>query len=128
MLYPTGHVKLDAVSSENLKVIFSADSIKFPLTGVGRYSFELGRELAKSRLCSFLYMRGYGLGPSLPDDANNPLSSDKLRWIKGLIKGPNSLKFFSTIDSLFRRVALRNYGDYIFHGSNFYIPPLKGRA
>ena len=42
-----------------MKVIFGTDAIKFPLTGIGRYAFELANHLAGSpEISELLYLRG----------------------------------------------------------------------
>lgn len=50
-----------------MKVIFGTDAIKFPLTGIGRYAFELANHLAGSpEISELLYLRGNTLSTHVP--------------------------------------------------------------
>src|SRR5690606_41424398 len=58
--------------SRGLKVVLSIDPIRFPLTGIGRYTYELARALQQTGLERLQFLRRNRLQQALPmpDDAH----------------------------------------------------------
>ncbi|BEB50439.1 TPA: glycosyltransferase family 4 protein [Escherichia coli] len=105
-----------------MKVIFGTDAIKFPLTGIGRYAFELANRLAcSSEVSELLYLRGAKLEKQIPVAKEIHSSTEGLK---------NYLKKNRLASELYRLTApwlktniLRKHKDAIYHGPNFYLPP-----
>ena len=110
-----------------MKVILSVDQIKYPITGVGRYSYELVTELHRlPQIESLRYFRGAGFDPELVRMEGNigPLS----RFGRHMLAAPGALQLFREISAFRQANALRGYEDSLFHGTSFYLPPFSGRS
>ncbi|WP_343551226.1 glycosyltransferase family 1 protein [Pantoea sp.] len=115
-----------------MKVIISSDPIKFPLTGIGRYTYEL--IMAFQKLKSFedvKYLNGY----TVVNDFNsnhgvasvNSSSSLKTRIVSQLKKS-SVADVYRVLSPYLKSRALSSYTDHIFHGTNFYVPKFKGKS
>ncbi|MCJ8502474.1 glycosyltransferase family 4 protein [Desulfatitalea alkaliphila] len=109
--------------------MLSVDPIKFPLTGIGRYTYELAKGLALSgEVASLRFLRGGRLSDTLTEPSENSSAEHRAGLRRMLAKS-------RAIVSLYRRVAprlkarvLRGMEDYVFHGPNYYLPPFKGTS
>jgi glycosyltransferase involved in cell wall biosynthesis len=111
-----------------MKVILSIDSVRFPLTGIGRYTFELARHLKEiADIEQLRFLSGYRFA-SLPEPIQSAMETGlSTRQLRGrLFKNPLTIALYSRVSPLLKQVALRGYTDYVFHGPNFYLPPFKG--
>lgn len=110
-----------------MKVILSIDPIKFPLTGIGRYTYELAKQLDRMpEIESLRVLRGARLGDSIPVPA--PTSS-ALGGVRGrLVKSRLAVALYRLTSPRLKARALRGFEDYVFHGPNFYLPPFGGRS
>jgi glycosyltransferase involved in cell wall biosynthesis len=111
-----------------MKVILSIDPIRFPLTGIGRYTCELAWHLKEiTEIEQLRFLSGYRFAP-LPEpgqsDTPRALSSSNLR--RTILKNPLTIEMYSRVFPLIKRYALRGYSDHVFHGPNFYLPPFNG--
>ena len=111
-----------------MKVILSIDPVRFPLTGIGRYTFELARHLKEiADIEPLRFLSGYRFAP-LPEPTQaalpTALSSSNLR--RRLLKNPLTIELYSRVSPLLKQFALRGYADHVFHGPNFYLPPFPG--
>ena len=111
-----------------MKVILSIDPIRFPLTGIGRYTFELARHLKEiTEIEELRYLSGYRFA-QLPE----PLHSAQLRVLpdrqfrRRVLKSPLIIALYSRVSPILKQVALRGYTDHVYHGPNYYLPPFKG--
>ena len=122
-----GHVALDADGSYGLKIILSVDPIKYPLTGIGRYTFELAKALAcNDQVASLLFFHGLRLGQTLPKVAVPP--SVLIALFSKLLKNRISFAAYRRIVPRAKGMALRGFEDYVYHGPNYYLPPFGGRS
>lgn len=114
-----------------MKIIFATEPIKYPLTGIGRYSLELVKRLAvASEIDELKFFHGSAFIDQIPQVEN---------------KADNQARHHGSLSSFLRRQtllieayrilhprrqawALRNYKDYIYHGPNFYLPHRLERA
>jgi alpha-1,3-rhamnosyl/mannosyltransferase len=108
-----------------MKVILSTESIRFPLTGIGRYAFELASHLRQSRqLQELRFFSGSGFVDDIPGAAEHSDGRYRLRRMaqksRLLSGGYRALKEHAG------RRALKDCGDYIYHGPNFYLPAFPG--
>lgn len=115
-----------------MKIILSVDSVKFPLTGIGRYTYELATKLqTHSELELLLYSGGCFL-PKLPmhapDQHNKILIKPNIkgRIIGRLRKSDIAVKSFQAFNNLRIQYALHKHQDAIFHGPNYYLPEFDG--
>lgn len=120
-----------------MKVILSADPIRFPLTGIGRYTYELARGLQQAQLDDFLLLNGLHLQPEIPGSAapadsvaasvaKPPAISARLLALakKSRLAG----MLYGAVDPWRKGRALRGREDYVFHGPNFYLPLFAGAS
>lgn len=63
-----------------MKVVFGTDSIKYPLTGIGRYTYELAKELERSSdISELLFLNGRRVSQSIPELALKEEQNAKVR-------------------------------------------------
>ncbi|CNE15062.1 group 1 glycosyl transferase [Yersinia rohdei] len=110
-----------------MKVVFGTDSIKYPLTGIGRYTYELAKELERSSdISELLFLNGRRVSQSIPELALKEEQNAKVRSF-----AKNSLflsELYRYVSPWLKKIALHNYNDFIFHSPNFYLPPKVDRA
>ncbi|WP_374404555.1 glycosyltransferase family 4 protein [Niveibacterium sp.] len=108
-----------------MKLIFDVDAVRPPMTGVGRYAYELAQGYAKR----------------LPAESLRLFAA--ARWVpeleprrRGSLAGPGLRRRFAALrvaGSVYRRVMpvlsglrLRGAEDCVFHGPAFVLPPFGG--
>ncbi|MFP1898894.1 glycosyltransferase family 4 protein [Lonsdalea quercina] len=108
-----------------MKVIFGTDSIRYPLTGIGRYAYELAACLEKSsEISELLFLRGRTLSNNIPVAKETISSGFSLRRI--LLKSRLISEVYRhTVPSL-KSQTLKKHRDAIYHSPNFYLPPKVG--
>lgn len=110
-----------------MKVILSVDQIKYPITGIGRYSYELAIELQHlPQIDSLRYFRGAGLDTELVRIQRQ--IGHLSRFGRRLLAVPGAIELFRKIAAFRQRRALRGHEDHLFHGTSFYLPPFPGRS
>ncbi|MFJ1231626.1 glycosyltransferase family 4 protein [Yersinia proxima] len=105
-----------------MRVVFSTDAIKYPLTGIGRYTYELARQLqSNDDISELLFLQGRKISRDLPTVQAKPNAASGLK---------NALKNSVIVNELYRlsgswlkSLALRPYQSCIYHSPNFFIPP-----
>src|SRR5690606_19696445 len=114
--------------SRGLKVVLSIDPIRFPLTGIGRYTYELARALQQTGLESLQFLRRNRLQQALPmpDDAH-PMATTP-SWKRWVQKSRIAVFLARRLNAGLQGLALRGLEDHLFHGPNFYLPPFPGRS
>ena len=111
---------------DNLKVILSLDSIRYPLTGIGRYAYELAKGISASTEVSdfkFQFRFGWCHNPDeLLVQSQDPTPSKDGLGV-----------WYSTIRDAYRKVApaikgmrLIGHRDYLFHSTNYALPWFTG--
>jgi len=116
-----------------MKVILSVEPIRFPLTGIGRYAYELARNLAAlPQVEALRYFAGSDFVPSLPEagGAQAPAEAEPLarRVKRRLAQVPLLVDLYRHGTQTLRKRALAGTQDWVFHGPNFYLPPVAGPA
>jgi glycosyltransferase involved in cell wall biosynthesis len=110
-----------------LKVILSIDPVKYPLTGIGRYTYELGKALVQSdQIADLCFLRGRQLCDSIPKLYETPGAKGKGGLRRLLPKNRKAVELYRIISSHLKARTLRGLEDHIFHGPNFYLPPFDG--
>lgn len=110
-----------------MKVIFGTDAIKYPLTGIGRYAFELAKRLSDApEISELLFLNGHRLTQQMPVAKENGSSTEGL---KSLIKKSRlASEAYRLTAPWLKTNVLRNHKDAIYHGPNFYLPPKVERC
>lgn len=117
-----------------VKVLISTDPIKQPLTGIGRYTYELVKEYQQSNILDDLkylhknrVLNNFDVNLSLD---TKPLTST-LKIKKNVI---NFLKN-SPVADIYRKISfykdkeiINKHSGYIYHGTNFFIPNIKNKS
>ncbi|AXC83637.1 glycosyltransferase family 1 protein [Salmonella enterica subsp. salamae] len=114
-----------------MKIIFSTEPIKYPLTGIGRYSFELVKQLAvASEIEELKLFHGTTFIEQIPLSGNkgDNKKNNHHRLSAFLRRQPLLIDAYFMMHPRHQAWALRNYKDYIFHGPNFYLPYRLERA
>ena len=111
-----------------MNVVLSTDPIKFPLTGIGRYTYELARGLQNAHLESLYFLRGLRLQKSLPklDDAQ-PMSNTPT-WKDYAQKSRLTVALYRTVAPFLKGRILKGLENHVFHSPNYYLPPFAGRS
>jgi len=109
-----------------MKLILSTEPIRYPLTGIGRYTYELAVHLEQSgQLQELRFFSGLGFVDSLPRPAEQ---SDGRYRIKRTVQKSRLLSSaYAILMERSRRKALKEFGDFLYHGPNFYLPDFPGR-
>lgn len=109
-----------------MKVILSVEPVRFPLTGVGRYAYELAKGMQSSDEIEELKLfSGTRFLPGLPEPAS---SSGGTHSLKQLVqKSSLAMEAYRLLMPLLRKQALKGHEDFIYHGPNFFLPPFPGR-
>lgn len=110
-----------------MKVVFGTDSIKYPLTGIGRYTYELARQLkGNDEVSDLLFLQGRTISQNLP---SINVESSTVSRVKTFVK--NSVvasELYRLSAPWLKSLALRPYNSYIYHSPNFYLPPRVSNA
>ncbi len=120
-----------------MDVVLSVQSIKYPLTGIGRYTYELARHLPHlSQVEQLRFFDGERFVDQLPDTSSLS-SQDAVRAATG---GPvrrlkRMLARSQLVVDAYRYVKARtetspfaDYETHVYHGTNFYVPRFPGAS
>jgi alpha-1,3-rhamnosyl/mannosyltransferase len=110
-----------------MKIILGVDPVKFPLTGIGRYTYELAKSLSgEASILQLLFFHGMRLRSDLPQPLE---TAGRLGGIKPFLARNRLVVALHRLwGSHLKRRALRQFGEHIFHGPNYYVPPFPGRS
>ncbi len=115
-----------AVGSVGLKVVLSIDPVKYPLTGIGRYTYELARSLEQANIDDLKFFRGTSLLSKLKAPIDVAPMTKPSAWKKYVQKSRVAVALYRAVNPLLKARALKGLEDYIFHGPNYYLPPFAG--
>ena len=108
-----------------MKVILSVYPIREPLTGIGRYAWELAAGLERhSRVSDIRY---FDLGRWVSDPHKLLVSGSGSRLRKALTGSVIAVSIYEKISPLLLGSKLDGYDAYIYHSPNFMLPPFAGR-
>ncbi len=110
-----------------MKVVLSVESVRFPLTGIGRYTYELACGLQDDSLVEELvFFSGTRTSYTLPSPRSDAGGGYKL---KRLVQNSYlAVELYRLVMPSVRGRALKSYSDHIYHGTNFFVPPFAGRS
>lgn len=115
----------NAKNAKTVNIILATESIRAPLTGVGRYTLELARQMAQlPQIDSLRFLHGRRLSDKLPEPGQPPTVTPWLRdrlsrvhWVTDTYRHLNNTA---------KAWALRGAGTALFHGCNYYLPAFDG--
>lgn len=114
----------------NLSVILNTESVRFPLTGIGRYTYELASALQMhTDIESLRFYHGGQLTDSLPEEQAQTLiaTPNRSHWLKRwLQKSPAVVEAYRLISEHRRDKGLKKIKDSLYHGPNFFLPNFDG--
>ncbi len=112
-----------------IKLMLSVDTIKYPLTGIGRYTLELAKQFQKSLLLEDIrFIRDNSIMKELPTvqtDINMSFLKTKIK--SSIQKNYFFSELYRVVSPYLKSRVLRSYPDFIYHGTNFYLPPCSGK-
>lgn len=110
-----------------MKVILSVEPVRFPLTGIGRYTYELASRLQHSSGISQLRLfAGRRFLAELPKPAQQ---SDAVHGLKRFVqKNALAVEAYRRLMPYLRQRALRGHDDFLYHSPNYYLPKFAGRS
>lgn len=111
-----------------MKLVLSVDPVKFPLTGIGRYTYELGRGLQQLNLDSLQFLRGYRVSSELPEPDHAQPMARTPAWKLRAQQSRVAVAAYSGLNAWLQSRALKGLADHVYHGPNFYLPRFAGRS
>ncbi|MCY0109708.1 glycosyltransferase family 4 protein [Pseudomonas monsensis] len=110
-----------------MKLVLSVEPIRFPLTGIGRYTYELALRLQQSpEITDLQFFAGRRFLPELPTAANESGSGYGLK--RAVQKNFLAVEAYRLLMPMLRKAALKGHGDFLYHSPNYYLPPFAGRS
>jgi len=112
-----------------MKVILSIDPVRFPLTGIGRYTFELARHLKEiPQIEQLRFFSGYRFSDDLPKPilSAKASASSRVNLRSTILKSNVAVEMYRLLSPPLKRYALSSYSNHVYHGPNFYLPPFNG--
>ncbi|WP_433739398.1 glycosyltransferase family 4 protein [Pseudomonas putida] len=110
-----------------MKLVLSVEPIRYPLTGIGRYTYELAQRLQQSpEITDLHFFAGRRFLPELPTAANESGSGYGLK--RAVQKNFLAVEAYRLLMPILRKAALKGHGDYLYHSPNYYLPPFSGRS
>lgn len=110
-----------------MKLILSVEPVRFPLTGIGRYTYELARRLKHSvELTDLQFFSGARFLKDLPVASSKSGGGYGLKRV--VQQSALVIEAYRLLMPLLRSGTLRRHGEYLYHGPNFFIPPFPGRS
>lgn len=114
-----------------LKVILNTESVRFPLTGIGRYTYELAAALQNVPVIESLrffssgrFQAGF---PKVEDVQGGPSNAVQLGLLKHWVqKSSHAMEAYRLIAGFLRSDGLKGNEDFIYHGPNFFLPKFSG--
>lgn len=110
-----------------VKVVLGVDAIRPPLTGIGRYAWELASRLPRSP--GVAEVRYFGQTGFVADAGSLLDPAPARRALRArLVASRVAAGLYRRVAPHLQSVLLRSLEDAVFHGPNFYLPPFPGRA
>ncbi|AYN92946.1 glycosyltransferase family 1 protein [Pseudomonas sp. LTJR-52] len=108
-----------------MKVILSVEPVRYPLTGIGRYTFELARHLQTNTSIEELrFFAGRSFRSELAVPQATPGGS---HFVKRFVqKRPLFIETYRVLSQYLKGKALKGMDEYLYHGPNFFLPPFPG--
>jgi alpha-1,3-rhamnosyl/mannosyltransferase len=110
-----------------MKILFDTDAIHYPLTGIGRYAYEIGKHLPDATGVEHLLYFRDGLiqaTMSIKPDTGGRAEKARVRLRRWAGSAPLISKAYRTLVARQQEHALCKLAteNYVFHGPNFSLP------
>lgn len=114
------------VGRAGVKVVLSVEPVRFPLTGIGRYAYELAKGMQNNPdIAELKLFSGTRFLPGLPEPVSESGGTYGLRRL--VQKSGLAMEAYRLLMPWLRKQALKGHDDFIYHGPNFFLPPFPGR-
>lgn len=108
-----------------MRAILSIEPVRFPLTGIGRYTYELARQLQQHpQVDELKFFGATNFVEHLPAAREHAGSGFHLKEL--VQKSYLANEAYRRLLPLIKKRALSGQEDFIYHGPNFYLPPFDG--
>ncbi|MDO1585576.1 glycosyltransferase family 4 protein [Rhizobium oryzicola] len=119
-----------------MKVVLSVQSIKFPLTGIGRYTYELTRHLPQvANVETLRFYTGEAFIDSIPEPNTLAEEPERPMAVGAFQRFKRFVAKSQTVVDVYRFLKARTEGspfagldDHVYHGTNFYVPRFPGAS
>ena len=121
-----------------MKLIFAVDAVFPPLTGIGRYAWELADGLAQCPESDSVLYYQHGRfvpNPTVAPDHERPQSTVhaggtpwSARVRARLAQSKTAVRVYSALTPHLHRWRLQRFDDHLFHSPNYFLPPFSGPA
>jgi len=109
-----------------MKIILAVDLIRYPLTGIGRYNWELSKELQNiKKIDDLKFFSGVNFRTKISEPSHKKSFSHAAKRI--IQQSTIASELYRFLSQNFKAIKLSKFEDYIFHGPNFYLPPFRGK-
>lgn len=110
-----------------IKLIFATDAIFYPLTGIGRYAYELARRLPnQAKIAQVKYFSSLRLSTVIPKP---PTRSTVNRTLRSLaLRNRLVVQAYCSLMPALQWGKLRPFSDHLYHSPNYFLPPFPGRC
>ena len=119
-----------------IDLILGADALRPPLTGIGRYTYELAKRLARSQ--EITQLRYFSMGQwvadplaalALPADAAAPASPPEGLTLRDRLSSNRAaVRLFAHLTPALFGWRLRGNRQSIYHAPNYIVPPFSGKT
>lgn len=110
-----------------MKIILAVNAIKPPLTGIGRYTWELASRIAS--LTDVEEVRFFFEGRWVSDIKTLLAQSPAKRALRQrLLRSPLAVAAYRWVSPMVLRHRLKSFSEHLYHSPNFYLPPCPGPA
>lgn len=123
-------------TSKKLDLIVGSDALRPPLTGIGRYTYELARRLADSEDIARLRYFSMGqwvedpiaaLSQPVADDA--PVATPERKTLRDHLSSNRvAVRVFAALTPALFGWRLRGNKAAIYHSPNYIVPPFSGKS
>lgn len=108
-----------------MKLILSVEPVRYPLTGIGRYTYELARQLQqRTEIEELRFFSGQSFRSEIVAPEATPNSSHGIKQL--LLKSKLVVEAYRLLNSRRKGNVLKGLGEYLYHGPNFVLPPVEG--
>ncbi|CAD6875560.1 glycosyltransferase family 4 protein [Methylomonas fluvii] len=110
-----------------MDIILSTDAIRQPLTGIGRYTSQLARQLAQHpEIGEIWFSHGGKLLPQIPEARHRPAV---VTWLRdSFSKYSPLLDAYRKMHSVGKARSIQHVNNALYHGTNYYLPKFAGRS
>ena len=119
-----------------LDLIFGADALRTPLTGIGRYAYELSKRLEKND--EIHRLRYFSMGQwvedpitalTVPVEADTAATAPEVKTLRDhLASNRIAVRMFAALTPALFGWRLRGNKAAIYHSPNYIVPPFSGKT